>query len=219
MKFAVAVVGALASLATAHYDPREGHVGIPKMLGARKFLSELRARKALPEVFTSFAGHVEAPQPAIKQRHARAIQPNAEDLVEDLKGRQVSTNGQCGPGYGTCPTTQCCSIEGWCGNGIDYCAAPDCQFLYGQACDANQSPAGSSTASLPRPLLGSQPYGGVGIYDCLVPGDIAFTFDDGPYNYTNDLLNKLAVYNASATFMITGNNLGKGQTWLKKIRR
>jgi hypothetical protein len=40
--------------------------------------------------------------------------------------------------------------------------------------------------------------------------DVAFTFDDGPYNYTSDLLDKLAVYNASATFMVTGNNLGKG---------
>jgi hypothetical protein len=114
MKLAVVAVGALASLVTAHYDPREGHVGIPKMLGARKFLSELRARKALPEIFTSFAGHVEAPQPAVKvkQRHAHAIQPIAEDRVEDLKGRQVSTDGQCGPGYGTCPSTQCCSLAG-----------------------------------------------------------------------------------------------------------
>lgn len=33
--------------------------------------------------------------------------------------------------------------------------------------------------------------------------DVAFTFDDGPYNYTSDLLDKLAVYNASATFMIS----------------
>jgi peptidoglycan/xylan/chitin deacetylase (PgdA/CDA1 family) len=33
--------------------------------------------------------------------------------------------------------------------------------------------------------------------------DVAFTFDDGPYNYTSDLLDKLLVYNAKATFMIS----------------
>ncbi|TAQ88303.1 hypothetical protein B7494_g3391 [Chlorociboria aeruginascens] len=93
----------------------------------------------------------------------------------------------------------------WCGVGSDYCASPDCQFLYGPACDANTIPAGDSTASIPRPQWGDVPYGGAGIYDY-----VAFTFDDGPYNYTSDLLDKLAVYNASASFMITGNNLGKG---------
>jgi peptidoglycan/xylan/chitin deacetylase (PgdA/CDA1 family) len=35
------------------------------------------------------------------------------------------------------------------------------------------------------------------------PLDVAFTFDDGPYNYTSDLLDKLKVYNAKATFMIS----------------
>ncbi len=33
--------------------------------------------------------------------------------------------------------------------------------------------------------------------------DIAFTFDDGPYSYTSDLLDKLKVYNAKATFFIS----------------
>jgi peptidoglycan/xylan/chitin deacetylase (PgdA/CDA1 family) len=36
-------------------------------------------------------------------------------------------------------------------------------------------------------------YGGAGIYDCVKAGDIALTFDDGPYIYTNDLLDKLKV--------------------------
>ena len=98
----------------------------------------------------------------------------------------------------------------FCGNGNDYCAAPDCQFLYGDACDANKIPSGNSTAGIARPAIGTVPYGGAGIYDCVVAGDVAFTFDDGPYNYTSDLLDKLKVYGAKATFMITGNNLGKG---------
>jgi peptidoglycan/xylan/chitin deacetylase (PgdA/CDA1 family) len=70
-------------------------------------------------------------------------------------------------------------------------------------CDGNQVPAGNSTASIARPLLGSIPYGGAGIYDCINVGEVAFTFDDGPYNYTSDLLDKLLVYNAKATFMIS----------------
>lgn len=61
-------------------------------------------------------------------------------------------------------------LVSYCGVGIDYCAAPDCQFLYGAFCDANQVPAGNSTASIARPLLGAVEYGGVGVYDCVVPG-------------------------------------------------
>lgn len=67
-----------------------------------------------------------------------------------------------------------------------------------------------STASIARPKLGKIAYGGLGIYDCINEGDIALTFDDGPYDYTGDLLDKLAAYGAHATFFITGNNLGKG---------
>lgn len=33
--------------------------------------------------------------------------------------------------------------------------------------------------------------------------DIAFTFDDGPYSYTSDLLDKMKVYNAKGTFFIS----------------
>jgi len=37
--------------------------------------------------------------------------------------------------------------------------------------------------------------------------DVAFTFDDGPYDYTSDLLDKLKVYNAKATFFISRSML------------
>jgi peptidoglycan/xylan/chitin deacetylase (PgdA/CDA1 family) len=48
-------------------------------------------------------------------------------------------------------------------------------------------------------------YGGLntgGVQDCMKPGVIALTFDDGPYWYTNDLLNLLDQYNAKATFFV-----------------
>jgi len=92
---------------------------------------------------------------------------------------------------------------------LDYCTAPDCQFNYGPACDANKIPAGTNTSSIPRDQLGSVLYGSAGIYDCVVAGDMALTFDDGPFIYTSHILDLLQQYNASATFFITGNNNGK----------
>lgn len=57
----------------------------------------------------------------------------------------------------------------------------------------NKKPSGVDTTSVPRPKLGNVLYGGNGIYDCVNPGEIAITFDDGPYLYTNDLLDKFKV--------------------------
>lgn len=97
----------------------------------------------------------------------------------------------------------------YCGTTEDYCAAPYCQFLYGPACDANKAPAGASTSSIPRPHIGNIIYGGdvnTATYDCVVPNTIAFTYDDGPYLYTKDLLDLLDSYGAKATFFISKSN-------------
>jgi len=121
-----------------------------------------------------------------------------------------------------CPTGQCCSPAGFCGTTEDYCTSPDCQRGFG-TCDSDQTPAGASTADIPRPLIGSVPYNN-DIYDCHDPGHVALTYDDGPYMYTNDLLDKLAAYGFKATFFITGNNNGKGAidstpAWTSVIQR
>lgn len=122
----------------------------------------------------------------------------------------VSTDGRCGPNVQKqCPSGQCCSPEGWCGTTTDYCAAPDCLWGYGK-CDADQTPAGSDTATVPRPNLGSVPYA-ADIYVCNNKGKVALTYDDGPYIYTSQLLDILASYNAKATFFVTGVNNGKGR--------
>ncbi|KAL2752352.1 carbohydrate esterase family 4 protein [Sodiomyces alcalophilus JCM 7366] len=134
--------------------------------------------------------------------------------VSSLQSRQDS---RCGTGFGkSCDPGYCCSSAGWCGQGYLYCSAPACQINYGPACDANRRPQGPDTRNVARPKLGSVPYGKP-IYRCTRPGDIALTFDDGPFDYTEDLLDKLAnlsctspAYDAKATFFITGNNLGKG---------
>ncbi|RDL35375.1 uncharacterized protein BP5553_07306 [Venustampulla echinocandica] len=200
------VLGSLISATAAHSESGDGNAGLPKFMGARKLLSEMKARNALPHP-------LEATVQAEKRQPVKA---------ETLEERQDS-NGRCGPGFGKC-ATNCCSPAGYCGLGTEYCAAPDCQLDYGPACDGNQKPAGTSTANIARPKIGNVPYGGGGIYDCVVPGDIAFTFDDGPYIYTSDLLDKLKTHNAKATFFITGNNLGKGPIdstaqWSNLIKR
>jgi peptidoglycan/xylan/chitin deacetylase (PgdA/CDA1 family) len=71
-------------------------------------------------------------------------------------------------------------------------------------------PNGESTKNVARPKLGNVEYGGDGIYPCVNPGDIALTFDDGPYIYTDGVLDLFKSYNMKATFFITGNNNAKG---------
>lgn len=70
-------------------------------------------------------------------------------------------------------------------------------------------PPGPVTSGVARTKLGSIAYGGVGIEDCVEPGVIALTFDDGPYIYTSQVLDVLEQYNVTATFFISGNNNGK----------
>ncbi|CAI6095107.1 unnamed protein product [Clonostachys chloroleuca] len=63
------------------------------------------------------------------------------------------------------------------------------------------------------------------ITNCSEPGTLALTFDDGPYNYTDHVLDVLKQQQVKATFFIVGNNLGKGQIddestgWPKVLRR
>lgn len=88
-------------------------------------------------------------------------------------------------------------------------------------------PPGLSTANIPRPAIGTVPYGlylpilnvlrgltissGLILNDCVVPGTLALTFDDGPWIYTSQLLDILESHNTTATFFICGKNLGKGR--------
>lgn len=193
MKLSSALLAASLGLAAAHGDNDGQHV--PKLLGGRRFMADVKMRRPV-------VAHESLParRPAASAKKANHLQERQSD----------NTNGQCGPGVGSCAAAYCCSPEGWCGKTKDYCAAPDCQINYGTGCDANKKPSGVDTTSIPRPKLGTALYGGAGIYDCVNPGHIALTFDDGPYIYTNDLLDKLKSYGAKATFFITGNNLGKG---------
>jgi peptidoglycan/xylan/chitin deacetylase (PgdA/CDA1 family) len=44
------------------------------------------------------------------------------------------------------------------------------------------------------------------INSCTVPGQIALTFDDGPYIYTANVLSQLAAAGHKATFFMNGQN-------------
>lgn len=70
-----------------------------------------------------------------------------------------------------------------------------------------QRPSLSWLARLPRPELGSVPYGEL-ITTCNEPDAVALTFDDGPWQYTADLLDILSDYDAEATFFVCGANMG-----------
>lgn len=48
------------------------------------------------------------------------------------------------------------------------------------------------------------------IYQCTVPGEIALTYDDGPWVYTDAMVDVLNSNGAKATFFVTGVNNGKG---------
>lgn len=95
MKFTHILVGALTSGGAAHSDPRDVHAGRPQLVGGRQFLSELKARAALPAVLTTPEAHV--------------VERKASPEVH-LEGRQ-NNDGQCGPGFGSC-TSNCCSPAG-----------------------------------------------------------------------------------------------------------
>lgn len=64
--------------------------------------------------------------------------------------------------------------------------------------------------TLPRPEIGSIPYGQV-ITSCTVPGTMALTFDDGPWKYTSDLLDLLQREHVRATFFVCGGNMANDQ--------
>lgn len=62
------------------------------------------------------------------------------------------------------------------------------------------------------------PYGTI-ITSCTVPGTFALTFDDGPYIYTDELLDLLASNGVKATFFINGQNYANIFSFTSTIQR
>ncbi|OKL57657.1 hypothetical protein UA08_07213 [Talaromyces atroroseus] len=122
--------------------------------------------------------------------HVEDINDNDETFASNARPGE-----RCGPGF--------------CGITAAHCNSPDCQLGYG-TCDADKTPQGPPTKHIIRPRLGSVPYGEA-IMSCKASLTFAMTFDDGPNEYTSDLLDILDKFQAKATFFITGVNSGKGQ--------
>ncbi|GJC99539.1 chitin deacetylase [Colletotrichum higginsianum] len=73
-----------------------------------------------------------------------------------------------------------------------------------------ESSSAFTTRDLPRPRFGSVPYG-VSITHCTVNGKVALTFDDGPGEYTEKVLDTLEKNgNIKATFYLVGTNGNNG---------
>ncbi|KAF4986310.1 hypothetical protein FGRMN_10897 [Fusarium graminum] len=148
---------------------------------------------------------------------------HAHDASVPLEG--LTKRASCGKGAGSCPKGQCCSASGNCGTTSSYCTSPQCQMAYSNGnCDGSKKPSGKTTENIPRSNSGKAPYN-IYITNCSSPGTVALTFDDGPYKYTNQVLDVLEKNDMKATFFIVGNNLGKGQIdddskgWAKILRR
>nr|AMJ52403.1 hypothetical protein [Rhizophagus clarus] len=117
-----------------------------------------------------------------------------------------TTDGKCGPtgNNQSCGTQFCCSQFGFCGTSTDHCGT-GCQASYGK-CGTGTVPSSSST--LPTNAPTSSPVKAVDITTCKVPGTVAITFDDGPSQFTPQLLDKLKSMGVKATFFVNGNNFG-----------
>ena len=88
----------------------------------------------------------------------------------------------------------------------NFAGASLCLLEYGLACDGTQWPPGFNTSITPRPKLGSVPYGQK-FQRCTVEDTLALTFDDGPSQWTSDLLDILKANDVKATFFIRTVNL------------
>jgi len=102
----------------------------------------------------------------------------------------ISTNGKCGPNYGICPGSYCCSKYGYCGTDNDYCGN-GCQSEFGRCGNVSQ-----------EEVSGFQYY-----KQCINKNHWALTFDDGPYIYDEQLLDLLKKKGVKATFFINGDNV------------
>ena len=60
---------------------------------------------------------------------------------------------------------------------------------------------------------------GVTIYSCTTPGTVALTFDDGPFVYTESVLDQLASAGFQATFFLNGYNLGNIEDYQSTVDR
>ena len=96
MKLTTLLIEGLTFAACSHAHSQDTYGGTPQLLGGRKFLAELKGRSALP-------APVRAPI------YIEKWEPTEGRLLEERQ----NVNGNCGPGYGSCAASECCSPEGY----------------------------------------------------------------------------------------------------------
>jgi peptidoglycan/xylan/chitin deacetylase (PgdA/CDA1 family) len=64
----------------------------------------------------------------------------------------------------------------------------------------------------------SVPYGVI-INGCTVPGTVSLAFDDGPYIYTNQVLDMLDAAGMKGTFFVNGQNYDSIYNYIPTIQR
>lgn len=158
--------------------------------------------------------------PSGKPKHDKPknIDTNKKGHVITL--HESSEGGRCGEKYqAVCAPGLCCSGGGYCGKTGEYCGVPgNCQEKYGW-CDSFVVPKGYDISKDKRKYDDRLP---ARINKCTRPGSLALTFDDGPSQYTEQVLDVLKEFNARATFFLGGNLNGRGsidQSWAKVVRR
>lgn len=123
----------------------------------------------------------------------------------------------------SCYPGLCCSQAGYCGVGPDYCSVPgNCQRGYGR-CDSDTWPKGNQISE----DTWWRTYDDSGIpfnvTKCTKPRTLALTYDDGPSDFTSELLDVLFDYGARATFFVASNINGRGMIdsprWASTILR
>ncbi|KAK6082955.1 polysaccharide deacetylase [Seiridium cupressi] len=78
--------------------------------------------------------------------------------------------------------------------------------------------AAASPVSQMQRRQSSVPVGSI-ITACTVPGTFALTFDDGPFEYTSELLDILSSNGVKATFFLNGENWGSIYDYTAQVQR
>jgi len=106
----------------------------------------------------------------------------------------------------------CCSPFGWCGNSSAHCAASTTKSTSattssgGVVTPSTTSNTNSGTITTSTITAATNTPSEFIVRQCVQPGMVALTYDDGPVPATNTLLNILSTLNVKATFFINGMN-------------
>ena len=78
----------------------------------------------------------------------------------------------------------------------------------------------AAAAASASPLAGLQKRAAATVYaSCTQPGVVALSFDDGPYAYTDDVLDQLDAAGFKATFFLNGENWGNIYDYAGTVQR